>query len=105
MPSGTRVRTSANRLKIFSVLLSASNQRSAFAYGCQVTLKKTCTVSDITQCEHVLKKTMDPIKMAKRLMAFPELIHNINYIQDGRHTRGVILNVVIFLRNSPRSIY
>ena len=38
-------------------------------------------------------------------MAFPELIHNINYIQDGRHTRGVILNVVIFLRNSPRSIY
>ena len=105
MPSGTRVRTSANRVKIFSVLLSASNQRSAFAYGCQVTLKKTCTVSDITQCEHVLKKTMDPIKMAKRLMAFPELIHNINYIQDGRHTRGVILNVVIFLRNSPRSIY
>ena len=66
-----RVRTSANRVKIFSVLLSASNQRSAFAYGCQVTLRKTCTVPDITQCEHVLKKTIDSIKMAKRLITFP----------------------------------
>ena len=92
MPSGTRVRTNANRVKIFSVLLSASNQRSEFAYGCQVTLKKTCTVPDITQCKHVLKKMMDSIKMAKRLITFPKLIHNINYIQDGRRTRGVILN-------------
>ena len=94
MPSGTRVRTNANRVKIFSVLLSASNQRSEFAYGCQVTLKKTCTVPDIMQCKHVLKKMMDSIKMAKRLITFPKLIHNINYIQDGRRTRGVILNDV-----------
>ena len=72
MPSGTRVRTNANRVKIFSVLLSASNQRSEFAYGCQVTLKKTCTVPDITQCKHVLKKMMDSIKMAKRLIPFPK---------------------------------
>ena len=100
-----RVRTSANRLKIFLVLLFASNQRSAFAYGFQVILKKTCTVPDRKQCKHVLKETMDSIKMAKRLITFPKLIHNINYIQDGRHTRGAILNDVIFLRNSPRSIY
>ena len=105
MPSATRVRTSANRVKIVSVLLFANNQRSAFAYDIQVTLKKTCTVLDITQCKHVLKETMDSIKRAKRLITFPKLIHNINYIQDGRHTRGAILNDVIFLRNSPRSIY
>ena len=105
MPSATRVRTSANRVKIVSVLLFANNQRSVFAYDIQVTLKKTCTVLDITQCKHVLKETMDSIKRAKRLITFPKLIHNINYIQDGRHTRGAILNDVIFLRNSPRSIY
>ena len=105
MPSATRVRTSANRVKIVSVLLFANNLRSAFAYDIQVTLKKTCTVFDITQCKHVLKETMDSIKRAKRLITFPKLIHNINYIPDGRHTRGAILNDVIFLRNSPRSIY
>ena len=105
IPSGTRVRTSANRVKIVSVLLFATNQRSAFAYDIQVTSKKTCTVLDITQCKHVLKETMDSIQRAKLLITFPKLIHNINYIQDGRHTRGAILNDVIFLRNSPRSIY
>ena len=71
MPSATRVRTSANRVKIVSVLLFANNQRSVFAYDIQVTLKKTCTVLDITQCKHVLKETMDSIKRAKRLITFP----------------------------------
>ena len=95
--AGTRVRTSADRVKIFAVLLFASNQRSAFAYGFEVILKKTCTVPNIKQCKHVLKETMDSIKIVKRLITFPKLIHSINYIQDGRLTRGAILNIHTYI--------
>ena len=91
------MRTSADRVKIFAVLLFASNQRSAFAYGFEVILKKTCTVPNIKQCKHVLKETMDSIKIVKRLITFPKLIHSINYIQDGRLTRGAILNIHTYI--------
>ena len=42
---------------------------------------------------------MDSVQRGKRLMTFPNVIYNVNYIQDGRNLITVILDDVMFLRN------
>ena len=39
------------------------------------------------------------VQRGKRLMLFPNVIYNVNYIQDGRNLITVILDDVMFLRN------
>lgn len=42
---------------------------------------------------------MDSVQRGKRLMTLPNVIYNVNYIQDGRNLITVILDDVMFLRN------
>ena len=42
---------------------------------------------------------MDSVQRGKHLMTFPNVIYNVNYIQDGRNVITVILDDVMFLRN------
>ena len=69
-------------------------------YGLQVTLEKTCAVLDITHWKKIFQKEeMDSVQRGKHLMTFPNVIYNVNYIQDGRNLITVILDDVMFLRN------
>ena len=42
---------------------------------------------------------MDSVQRGKRLMTFPSVIYNVNYIQDGRNLITVILDNVMFFRS------
>ena len=42
---------------------------------------------------------MDSVQRAKRLMTFPNVIYNVNYIEDSQHLITIILDDVMFLRN------
>ena len=45
------------------------------------------------------REEMDSVQRAKRLMTFPNVIYNVNYIEDSQHLITVILDDVMFLRN------
>ena len=90
------MRTNTNM--VFSVLF-AKNGRQPFVWCSSHFGEKLCGSRYKALKKIFQKEEMNSVQRGKRLMTFPSVIYNVNYIQDGRNLITVILDNVMFLRS------